>query len=129
MVFATGIDSQIVQFQNLPDVGKWIISSKNRSHTHDVKSLAYSPNGDIMVSGGVDANINVFTISKFPKQDNELSSFPQQPPVTLSRQHKILCCQFSRKIELWKLGKSSTRIIYLLFFLFFSSKNSTIKCK
>jgi len=66
-----------------------------------------SSSSNLLVSGGVDTNLISYTTDKFPKIARETNSYPQKPLITLSKESKLLCCQFPQKIEIWGLGTSS----------------------
>jgi WD40 repeat protein len=102
------VDNQIVQFRILREKGKWYMSEKSRAHTHDVKSIAISSTSNLVISGGVDTNLITYSSEKFPKVAREVNSYPQRPMITLSRESKLLCCQFPQKIEIWSLGSGYT---------------------
>ena len=56
IVYTSGVDNKVCQFTTarISEDGqrtKWIVSGRERHHSHDVRALAVTPRGDI-VSGG-----------------------------------------------------------------------------
>jgi len=106
VIFAGGVDNQLVQFCLLPENKKWIMGEKNRAHTHDIKALAMSPVSNLLVSGGIDTNLITYMITNFPRVHRETPPYPNRPIISVSRSEKMLCCLLTNKIEIWKLGES-----------------------
>eukprot|EP01134_Creolimax_fragrantissima_P004669 CFRG4669T1 len=111
-IFASGVDNKVAQFKLAKsDNGttKWVYSSKLRVHTHDVRALAITKNDkkDILVSGGVDTQLVVYSASRFEVQGpRRIPPFPHAPLIHLARGSDMLLCNFSRHVELWQLGSA-----------------------
>jgi U3 small nucleolar RNA-associated protein 4 len=107
-VYASGVDNKLVQIKRLRSDAKrrWVMSGRARDHTHDVRSIALGPNGEL-VTGGVDTNLIVYSEVNFGEAGSshrKIPPFPQQQFISLARQAEVLLHQHPRKLQLWKLG-------------------------
>mmetsp|Transcript_23111 Transcript_23111/g.28355 ORF Transcript_23111/g.28355 Transcript_23111/m.28355 type:complete len:1032 (+) Transcript_23111:30-3125(+) len=94
-VFASGIDNCVVCFELLQNddntSGRWLMTSKQRPHTHDVRSLATLHDTDggheILVSGGVDTKLCSYQLDQFlERRPRKIFPWPTHSPVQLSSQ-------------------------------------------
>eukprot|EP01114_Cavostelium_apophysatum_P023614 TRINITY_DN894_c0_g3_i1.p1 TRINITY_DN894_c0_g3~~TRINITY_DN894_c0_g3_i1.p1 ORF type:complete len:699 (+),score=119.47 TRINITY_DN894_c0_g3_i1:61-2097(+) len=105
MIVTSGVDYKLGVFRTTIEQGlaKWFAKTEGgRYHTHDIKALVFSDQN--LVSGGVDASVNVYNLNL--KHLQKLSSFPQKPSVSLSREKRVILCQHYKKLELWRLGET-----------------------
>jgi U3 small nucleolar RNA-associated protein 4 len=101
VAYAAGVDNTIAQFKRVfdPKLGaaKWVLTTTQRPHTHDVLALALSPTATrrhryrkektvhtsvrtdrYLVSGGVDTKLSMFLNSKFERKAIKISPFPNK---------------------------------------------------
>ncbi len=121
LVFSSGIDQQVSMFRYLEN-GQWVITSSRREHSHDVYALALSSDSKVLVSGGLETRLCTYKTNKFEekniskKKGNEASKGPAKrlPPVPykslikIAPSEKLLLCQYSTALQLWKLGAGET---------------------
>eukprot|EP00762_Andalucia_godoyi_P001200 ANDGO_02102.mRNA.1 U3 small nucleolar RNA-associated protein 4 len=132
-VYAAGVDNAIVQFTHVltpistaaagdsnsnsgkfPTVGiagKWVYSHKRRPHTHDVRALAVvslPQYGDLIVSGGVDAQICCTAAHTFHSRSRPIKvmPYPRFPTIQLAASALRLVSHDDHAIELWQLPKA-----------------------
>ncbi|XP_004349884.1 hypothetical protein CAOG_01364 [Capsaspora owczarzaki ATCC 30864] len=88
--------------------GKWVSAGKSRAHTHDIRALALAPAPfDILVSAGVDTNLIVYSSANFETVRHvRLPPFPHTPVISIAPALKIMLCQHSSKLQLWRLGEA-----------------------
>ena len=123
-VFASGVDSQVAEFEKLDEVldkdegyNKWAYTSSKRPHTHDVRALAMatSPNGDgILVSAGNDAQLLAYPAETFRKHHPiRVVSVPQRTPISTSNaggpEPPVLLVEHARHLDVWRIGESRGR--------------------
>lgn len=112
-IFAAGIDHKVVMFQwvqtqsagGASSGGKWIYSCHRRQHTHDIRTLTVA--GDVLVSGGVDTQLCMYSTSKFEQASKpafKLMPFPETSCIAVSRATKRLLARHAHSVELWQLG-------------------------
>jgi WD40 repeat protein len=108
-VFASGVDNKLVQFKRLrTGTGKrrWVFSGRARDHTHDVRTIALGPSGEL-VTGGVDTNLIVYSAIEFgdaKARHRKIPPFPQHPFIGLAKGAGLLAANRLRKIQVWKLA-------------------------
>ncbi|KJE89973.1 hypothetical protein CAOG_001364 [Capsaspora owczarzaki ATCC 30864] len=104
-VYTSGVDNKLAQFRF---VGKWVSAGKSRAHTHDIRALALAPAPfDILVSAGVDTNLIVYSSANFETVRHvRLPPFPHTPVISIAPALKIMLCQHSSKLQLWRLGEA-----------------------
>ena len=123
-VFASGVDSQVAEFEKLDEVlekddgyNKWTYTSSKRPHTHDVRALAMaaSPEGDgILISAGNDAQLLAYPAETFRKHHPiRVVSVPQRTPISTSSagglEPPVLLVEHSRHLDVWRIGESRGR--------------------
>jgi hypothetical protein len=111
-VFASGVDSQVLQIKRVEEgdkhrgAAKWVVSAAHRAHSHDVKALALHPDGGaggILVTAGVDAKVVVYNAAEFGKaRTHRLAPFPSRPPLSFgqSAEGTVLCAHSEVRSDL-----------------------------
>jgi U3 small nucleolar RNA-associated protein 4 len=103
-VFASGVDSQVVQYRHTagnPAAGgastsasssatTWVYTHYKRPHTHDVRAMSVVSMGsggskDVLLTGGVDTQLIVYPVNSFLQQHPaRLCKCPQRPIIQLA---------------------------------------------
>lgn len=60
-VYASGVDSRVINLQLNTEDGEWLLSSIYRGQSHDIKALIML-NGNTLLSGGVTTDICVYKL-------------------------------------------------------------------
>ncbi|KAJ3054098.1 U3 small nucleolar RNA-associated protein 4 [Rhizophlyctis rosea] len=114
-IFSTGVDRNVVRLSLLNQKKasgirrkEWVISGKKRYHSHDVRALCLieeKPH-NALVSGGIDTNLIVsIPLVEFPHvKQYRMPLFPHRSVVSLARGARLLMCQFSDHVKVWKLA-------------------------
>ena len=125
-VMASGVDSKVVCIERIPSSScsesKWVLTNQQRSHTHDVNSLAMiymtDPVGnlgsskkkadycrELLCSGGVDTKVCSYFVANMKKYRAKIAyKYPTKAPITISRVPRILSIMRSAKIEFYQLA-------------------------
>jgi U3 small nucleolar RNA-associated protein 4 len=110
-VYASGIDSQVVQFSYTDvdaSLNHWVVAGTHRAHTHDVTCLALHENASL-VSGSVDTQLTSYSTKNFARSSpNRISTLPYHSPVSLSCSRQLMSVHMNKTIHIWKLGGSSS---------------------
>ncbi|XP_076322453.1 U3 small nucleolar RNA-associated protein 4 homolog isoform X2 [Tachypleus tridentatus] len=109
-VYTSGVDPIVIQFTRVPTQRvqregrlQWVRSMQRVLHTHDVRSLAVA--GEFLVTGGVDTNL---VLSKYPpKICLKYPPFIQSQLTHIAHAARCILLQYSRKLELWRLGDTT----------------------
>lgn len=116
-IFSTGIDRRTVAYQAQTNTGFqkrtfWSQISHQRYHSHDVKALASfeSKRMSILVSGGVDTQLNVLPIREFGEENSRgIFGLPQLPPVASAQSGRLLLSWWNRELWIWQVQQGSSR--------------------
>lgn len=124
-VFASGVDSQIVEFEKLDAAlekmegyNQWAFTSSKRPHTHDVKALAIaapsSSDDGILLSAGNDAQLIAYNAESFRKHHPvRVVSVPQRTPISMTSASgpnpPLLLAEHENWLDVWRLGESRKR--------------------
>jgi len=143
-VMASGIDSRVVcielNTQYSPGAtattgtatatpNKWILSTQQRHHTHDVHSLAIvyktdplgchllresskntfgistSPYEELLCSGGIDTKVSSYSVSNIRNYRPKVAyKYPSNAPVVLSRKLRVMSIMRPDKVDFYQLG-------------------------
>jgi U3 small nucleolar RNA-associated protein 4 len=118
-VMASGIDSKVICIERIPDTKKWVLTNQQRSHTHDVNSLAMvymsDPSGcclasksktrELLCSGGIDTKVCSYFIENMKKYRAKVAyRYPTKAPVSLSREPRIVSIMRADKIDFYQLA-------------------------
>ncbi len=135
-VLASGVDSRVVCIElntvssDPATSNKWILSTQQRHHTHDVHSLAIvymtDPSGcsggnpmgkrsnstgtarpfrELLCSGGIDTKVSSYFVSNMRKyRPKVVYKYPSNAPVVLSRKPRVMSIMRSDKIDFYQLG-------------------------
>eukprot|EP00298_Acanthocystis_sp_HF-20_P004179 c14520_g1_i2.p1 GENE.c14520_g1_i2~~c14520_g1_i2.p1 ORF type:complete len:719 (+),score=248.36 c14520_g1_i2:40-2196(+) len=131
LAFSAGIDHKIVVFQLVPQeieepankkrktakesevslqiyMYRWFMTQNRRPHTHDIHTLAISNRLGLLFSGGNDTQLSVLNIYHIDSSPQKVFPFPTiKRFIGLAAGKKLLMCQYSNKIDIWKLGTSN----------------------
>ncbi|XP_076814347.1 U3 small nucleolar RNA-associated protein 4 homolog [Clavelina lepadiformis] len=104
-VYAAGVDPRVIAFNLVQedDVPTWVKGRYMQKHTHDVRALAIIENR--IVSGGVDTNLMMNSISEKVGSFQRVYSFPMKSLVSTSATKKLVLMQYSNYLDLWKFAK------------------------
>ncbi|OQS02331.1 U3 small nucleolar RNA-associated protein [Thraustotheca clavata] len=114
LLFASGIDNQVIQLRRSPTTKLWSYAYSHRAHTHDVRALAVSRNEDepLLVSGGVDTHLVTYPSSKFHiVRPNKISPIPPRQFIALASQKRLLLVQHSNSLDVWTLANESPKLL------------------
>ena len=123
-VFASGIDSRVVCIErpaveagaSSSEPRKWIMSTAQRPHTHDVKAVAICrepirPGNDagavkeILCTGGVDTKLCTYEVKDFQKKrPRTVYPWPSSTPISVSAEARLLMIRREDRVELHRLG-------------------------
>lgn len=111
MVFSGGIDSKIVQFQQIPNkdgVLNWVKAASQRMFSQDVRCLVtLGGNHDLLVSGGLDPSFFLYSTKEFGRSSyGKVASFPHRPVVYLASEANVLMYQTTSTLQFWRLQES-----------------------
>ncbi|KAJ3038796.1 U3 small nucleolar RNA-associated protein 4 [Rhizophlyctis rosea] len=116
-IFSSGVDRKVVRLSLLQQKKasgpkrpkEWVISGQKRYHSHDVRALALIEERpfDALISGGIDTNLIITQpVSDFPNVKHQrMPLFPHRSVISLARQARLLMCQFSDHVKVWRLAK------------------------
>eukprot|EP00124_Ichthyophonus_hoferi_P004736 Ihof_evm1s562 gene=Ihof_evmTU1s562 len=116
-LFASGVDSKIVQF-SLVTVAeldgrvakKWVQTAKARVHTHDLRALALAPSpSTLLVSGGVDTQVVVYDCNNIEGSTRKIPPYLHHQFISLASQAGLMLCQYPRKLQVWRLGSANVQ--------------------
>nr|XP_002128329.1 U3 small nucleolar RNA-associated protein 4 homolog [Ciona intestinalis] len=105
-IYAAGVDPRVLSFKltNSEDPTSWVKGPMLQKHTHDVRSLALV--NDLIVSGGVDTNLMVNSVSRKKDKFKRIYSFPSYQTVSVAQAANLVLLQYSTYLEVWKMGTS-----------------------
>jgi U3 small nucleolar RNA-associated protein 4 len=118
-VMASGVDSKVICIERVPGTKKWVLSNQQRSHTHDVNSLAMvymsDPSGcclasksktrELLCSGGIDTKVCSYFIENMKKYRAKVAyKYPTKAPVALSCEPRIISMMRTDKIDFYQLA-------------------------
>jgi len=119
MVFSGGVDSKIVQFQQITNkdgVPNWVRAASERMYSQDVRCLAtLSGNHNFVISGGIDPNIVLYSIKQFGRSRCGGSSYRKIPPfphvsmLCLASAANVLMYQMQSGLQFWKLEQTDDK--------------------
>jgi len=135
-IMASGVDSKVICIERAPGSSsgpggsKWVMTNQQRSHTHDVNSLAmvYTTDTDghfgtlnhngqstsnsapkvreWLVSGGVDTKVCSYLVAKMRKYRPQIAyKYPTRAPIVLSRKVRMLSIMRSDKVDFFQLAR------------------------
>jgi U3 small nucleolar RNA-associated protein 4 len=125
-VMASGIDSKVICIERIPSSScaqsKWVLTSQQRSHTHDVNSLALvylsdssgSLNGnmkcrELLCSAGLDTKVCSYFVANMRKHRAKVSyKYPAKAPICLSKGPRILSIMRQEKVDFYQLATVET---------------------
>lgn len=87
----------VVEFQRVGGVeGRWVSVSSQRMHSHDVRAMECL--GKVLVTGGVDTRLGVYSTDRFAEvPPRKIAPFPQRPWIHVSRSvQSVLYSQCNR---------------------------------
>jgi U3 small nucleolar RNA-associated protein 4 len=101
--------TEVVEDEALPDPGRWVFTHAHRPHTHDVHALvtlkAPRSEGEILVSGGIDAKLCLYGVKKFAlSRPVREWPFPHRQIAFLSPARRRLMIARSTSLEVWRLA-------------------------
>ena len=110
-VYASGVDSTVVKLQRAGKQrpGKWVLTAKEKDHTHDVRALALGPGGEV-VTGGVDTNLITYAHATFGQPrgvHRKIPPFPHRQFVHLARETGLVLHEKQRVLQFWALGAAA----------------------
>ena len=125
-VFASGVDSQVAEFEKLDEhldkeegYNQWTYTTSKRPHTHDVRALAMLTTGaddedGILISGGNDAQLLAYNAGSFRKQHPvRVVSVPQRTPISITSvggpNPPLLLAEHAKWLDIWRIGESRKR--------------------
>ena len=125
-VFASGVDSQMAEFEKLDEhlekqegYNQWTYTVSKRPHTHDVRALAMAATSSadedgILISGGNDAQILAYNAGSFRKQHPvRVVSVPQRTPISITGvggpNPPLVLAEHSKWLDVWRMGESRKR--------------------
>ena len=108
-VFASGIDSRVVCFKKQD--GRWISTTAQRPHTHDVKALCiYSKrkssgsNMEFLASGGTDTKLCTYVVDSFKEiRPKKYFPWPSTSPIHLAKTGRIIAMRRDHSIDLYNI--------------------------
>lgn len=122
-VMASGIDCKVICIERVSSVScnesRWVLTSQQRSHTHDVNSLAIvyksgSPGFvdesskylELLCSGGLDTKVCSYFVADMKKHRAKIAyKYPPKAPICLSRAPRILSIMRPDKVDFYQLAK------------------------
>lgn len=125
-VMASGIDSKVICIERVPSSScaqsKWVLTSQQRSHTHDINSLALVYLSDssgslddktkcreLLCSGGLDTKVCSYFVANMRKHRAKVSyKYPAKAPICLSRGPRILSIMKPEKVDFYQLANAKT---------------------
>ncbi|CAK4203443.1 unnamed protein product [Aphanomyces euteiches] len=115
LLFASGIDNQVIQLRKAKGTNQWAYAYSHRAHTHDVRALAVSSDASappLLVSGGVDTHLVWYNASKFNLlRPNKASPIPERPFVSLAGEARQMLVRHPNALEMWSLNDGTPALI------------------
>ncbi|OUS49586.1 quinon protein alcohol dehydrogenase-like superfamily [Ostreococcus tauri] len=125
-VFASGVDSQLAEFEKLDEhlekeegYNQWTYTTSKRPHTHDVRALVMAATSSadedgILISGGNDAQLLAYNAGLFRKQHPvRVVSVPQRTPISITGvggpNPPLLLAEHAQWLDVWRIGESRKR--------------------
>ena len=122
-IMASGIDSRVVclEYDALSKTSKkWILTTQQRSHTHDVNSMAmvYMTDAtgcaggnqstakprELLCSGGVDTKVCSYLVSNMRKYRPKIAyKYPSNAPVALSKKRRTMSIMRPDRVDIYQL--------------------------
>ena len=127
-LMASGVDSRVVCIERVASTSsaesKWVLTNQQRSHTHDVNSLAMVYQSDssgslnpqkkcreLLCSGGVDTKVSSYFVSNMRKYRAKIAyKYPTKAPIALSRVPRILSIMRHDKVDVFQLAQVNTSV-------------------
>ena len=127
-IMASGVDSRVICMERIPSTScaesKWVLTNQQRSHTHDVNSLAMVYISDssgslgsknkcreLLCSGGVDTKVCSYFVSNMKKYRAKIAyKYPTKAPIALSRGPRILSIMRQDKVDFFQLAQVKTDV-------------------
>ena len=127
-VMASGVDSRVICMERIPSTScsesKWVLTNQQRSHTHDVNSLAMvyisdssgslgskKKRRELLCSGGVDTKVCSYFVSNMKKYRAKIAyKYPTKAPIALSKGPRILSIMRQDKVDFFQLAKVNTDV-------------------
>ena len=111
VVFAAGVDHQIIRLQRVTEDGSnsWVHSGSVRAHSHDVKSLAVSSNG-LLASAGIDTRLVVYDCDTFGRIEETVKYSPFSSwsgRFAVASSASVLMFRGNTCLKLWRMPQSS----------------------
>jgi U3 small nucleolar RNA-associated protein 4 len=121
-VMASGVDSKVVCIERVPSSSssesRWVLTNQQRSHTHDVNSLAMvyltDPTGnlassgnsrELLCTGGVDTKVCSYFVANMKKYRAKTAyKYPTRAPISISKGPRILSIMRSDKVDFYQLA-------------------------
>jgi WD40 repeat protein len=131
-IYATGIDSKIVQFARVSaessstsssstvsvsamgqNSNKWVASRSRRYHTHDLLSLAVvkdSEGTELLVGGGVDTQLSYMKTKDFGEPKGKVHKFLpfRSNALCCATKSRLIACTQHKVVNIWGLGRVKT---------------------
>lgn len=119
-IFATGIDSKIMQFacidssNNVGSPRKWVSTQGRRYHTHDLLSMIVTKDRDgneIIIAGGIDTQLSYLQVTDFEDPRGKVHKFLpfRQDAVCCATKSRLIMCAQHENIDIWVLGSPKLR--------------------
>jgi len=127
-LMASGVDSRVICIERVSSTScaesKWVLTNQQRSHTHDVNSLAMVYQSDssgslgpqqkcreLLCSGGVDTKVSSYFVSNMKKYRAKLAyKYPTKAPIALSKVPRILSIMRPDKVDFFQLAQIKTSV-------------------
>eukprot|EP00049_Salpingoeca_infusionum_P007113 m.115842 g.115842 ORF g.115842 m.115842 type:complete len:443 (-) comp13582_c0_seq2:1633-2961(-) len=116
-LYAAGMDAAMVKLNFVQDQSKWVIEASHREHSHDIRALSVSPDGNFLVSGGVDTQLGISRTESFAPlscSTRKIPSFPQMSPIcsslTSPAGSPLVAYKHGRAIDIWCLMTPGTLV-------------------
>jgi U3 small nucleolar RNA-associated protein 4 len=127
-LMASGVDSRVICIERVSSTScaesKWVLTNQQRSHTHDVTSLAMVYQSDssgslgpqqkcreLLCSGGVDTKVSSYFVSNMKKYRAKLAyKYPTKAPIALSKVPRILSIMRPDKVDFFQLAQIKTSV-------------------
>lgn len=109
MLFATGVDSQVVEFRRFvaeSGIATWAYSYSHRGHSHDVRALALSSKSKpVLVSGGMDTQLVWYRGNSFgASRPAKIAPMPYRQSIALANEKRMLMVQKTTSLDFWRLA-------------------------
>ncbi|KAL6949978.1 hypothetical protein ACO0QE_000647 [Hanseniaspora vineae] len=111
-VFSAGVDRKIyhMKLETKSKSVAWAVTANRLFHNNDIRSIASfeSKGADLLVSGGVEKQIVVCSLSNFENCIyNKLSIVPSNVPVLINEEQRLICSWKEQTVKIWYVGQSN----------------------